>query len=316
MTSTDFAARYRLLKNVATRGARSFLAQQVALGRMVMVHYLDSETPQQRSATLARLEGLRPPTREKLLEIVDVDGSPVAVTLFISSFVDFSTWLDQVSPASAQPAPSASASPAEPSAGDFTRAFNKIESAGPPPVVAPAFDRPPVREAPPPKSAGEFTRIFGKMDLGGAKAAPTPRVEAVPKSPPADERESPTLIIERQRPAPKQPVTPPAAPAMSSSTASAEAESGFTAIFGRAGAQLPADLPATTPNPAPSAAAAERVMQPVPVPEFDRSSPPAPPPVGAPPQETGEFTQLFQRMSATAPPSASAPPMMPMPAFA
>ena len=84
MTSTDFAARYRLLKNVATRGARSFLAQQVALGRMVMVHYLDSETPEQRSATLARLDALKPSAREKLLEVVDVDGAPVAVTLFIS----------------------------------------------------------------------------------------------------------------------------------------------------------------------------------------------------------------------------------------
>ena len=77
MTSTEFAARYRLLKNVATRGARSFLAQQVELGRMVMVHYLDSEKPQERAATLARLEALTQPARGKLLEIADVDGSPV-----------------------------------------------------------------------------------------------------------------------------------------------------------------------------------------------------------------------------------------------
>jgi hypothetical protein len=84
MTSIDFASRYRLLKNVATRGARSFLAQQVSLGRMVMVHYLDSETPEQRTATLARLDALKPPAREKLVEIADVDGSPVAVTQFIS----------------------------------------------------------------------------------------------------------------------------------------------------------------------------------------------------------------------------------------
>jgi len=80
MTSTEFAARYRLLKNVATRGARSFLAQQVELGRMVMVHYLDSEKPQERAATLARLEALTPPARNKLLEIVDVDGSPIGIT--------------------------------------------------------------------------------------------------------------------------------------------------------------------------------------------------------------------------------------------
>src|ERR671927_309247 len=97
MTSTEFAAKYRLLKNVATRGARSFLAQQVELGRMVMVHYLDAESPAEQAQTLARLERLHRPGRDKLLEIADVDGTRVAVTLFISSFVDFSTWLDQVS---------------------------------------------------------------------------------------------------------------------------------------------------------------------------------------------------------------------------
>jgi len=112
MTSTEFAAKYRLLKNVATRGARSFLAQQVALGRMVMVHYLESETPQQRATTLARLDALRRPAREKLLEVADVDGAPVAVTLFISSFVDFTTWLDSVSPASPVPQTSAPATAA------------------------------------------------------------------------------------------------------------------------------------------------------------------------------------------------------------
>src|SRR5579885_503736 len=104
MTSTEFAARYRLLKNVANRGARSFLAQQVELGRMVMVHYLDSETPEQRASALARLRALREPARNKLMEIAEVDGAPVAVTLFISSFVDFATWLDQVSDPAA-PAP-------------------------------------------------------------------------------------------------------------------------------------------------------------------------------------------------------------------
>ena len=103
MTSTEFAAKYRLLKNVATRGARSFLAQQVALGRMVMVHYLDAEPAAERGNAVARLEGLARPARDKLLELVNVDGSPVAVTLFISSFVDFSSWLDQVAgPASTE----------------------------------------------------------------------------------------------------------------------------------------------------------------------------------------------------------------------
>src|SRR5690349_13198471 len=110
MTSTEFAAKYRLLKNVATRGARSFLAQQVELGRMVMVHYLDSEDVEGRAATVARLNALPAGTRAKLLEIAEVDGTPVAVTLFISSFKDFATWLDAVS----APAPEHRAAPAAP----------------------------------------------------------------------------------------------------------------------------------------------------------------------------------------------------------
>ena len=124
MTSTEFAAKYRLLKNVATRGARSFLAQQVELGRMVMVHYLDAEPAAERGDAVARLEGLSRPARDKLLEIVNVDGSPVAVTLFISSFVDFSTWLDQVA------GPSASA-PVASTSGDFTWEFSRMGAARP-----------------------------------------------------------------------------------------------------------------------------------------------------------------------------------------
>ena len=171
MTSSEFAARYRLLKNVASRGARSFLAQQVELGRMVMVHYLDAESADQQTEILARLKNLRAAGRDKLLEIADVDGTPVAVTLFISSFVDFTTWLDHVA-APAAPAPDT------PVPGEFTRAFHKVETAIPAPVVmprpAPSAEPAPVlpvtREAPTPKTPGEFTRVFGKIEAakGGA----------------------------------------------------------------------------------------------------------------------------------------------------
>src|SRR5436305_12407889 len=283
MTSTDFAARYRLLKNVATRGARSFLAQQVALGRMVMVHYLDSETPEQRMATLARLDALKPPAREKLVEIADVDGSPVAVTQFISSFVDFSTWLDQVSPASAIPAPTPAPKVVEAAPGDFTRAFNKIEIPAAPPVVARAVEPRPVAPTPPPaptparaqtKPVSEFTNIFGKVELGATKPAPAPRPEVTP-APTPDQLNSPTLIIAAPKPVSKVPSpppppkqVPPAPPAMTAPPPAADASSGFTAIFGRAGAQLPADLPSSTPNPAPAAPTARNVMQPAPTPGF------------------------------------------------
>src|SRR5690348_5303967 len=168
MTSTEFAAKYRLLKNVDTRGARSFLAQQVQLGRMVMVHYLDSESIEQRAATLARLDALRPPARDKLLEIADVDGTPVAVTLFISSFKDFATWLDSL-PASAPAAQPQRIVPAPTAPGEFTREFNRMQPAASPLIsLGNAVAAEPARkQEAPKKTAGEFTRIFGKLDEPG-----------------------------------------------------------------------------------------------------------------------------------------------------
>src|SRR5690348_15377104 len=298
MTSTDFAARYRLLKNVATRGARSFLAQQVALGRMVMVHYLDSETPEQRSATLARLDALKPSAREKLLEVVDVDGAPVAVTLFISSFADFTTWLDQVSvPAPKPESPKAAAN----MPGEFTRAFSKVETPAPPPVPAAKTEPPPQRQSPPmaappapqpvPRQAGEFTRIFGKVDAGEPTTPPATRAERATNAPHpvADEIDSPTLIMEApkaaSRPAAK-PAAPPAAPPppRPAAPSSAEGAAGFTAIFGRVGeTHLPDDLPAETPKPAAAAPGVGHVMQPPPVPDFHQSAGPLPPAPSVPP---------------------------------
>ncbi len=328
MTSTDFASKYRLLKNVATRGARSFLAQQVALGRMVMVHYLDSETPEQRSATLARLEALKPPAREKLLEIVDVDGSPVAVPLFISSFVDFTTWLDHVSVPVAAPQTPPPVKMAPHAPGEFTRAFSKMETPAAPPVMAsrveehtPQRQAPAAPPPPPPeaaKPAGDFTRIFGKVDSGEPRRAPASRAEPTPIAPKREDVDSPTLIIEAHKAAPR-----PAPSATPPSPASTEGGAGFTAIFGRIGeTRLPDELPAETPKPAAPTPGAGRVMQPMPVPDFHQSPGPLAPPPSAPPPQNGggEFTQLFQRLSATSAPPGSmapsaAPPMSAPPSF-
>ena len=295
MTSTEFAARYRLLKNVATRGARSFLAQQVQLGRMVMVHYLDSVTVEQQSATLARLEALQPPARQKLLEIADVDGSPVAVTMFISSFVDFATWLDSVSPSVAPPPlPTATIEPfpavpvpAAPTAtSDFTSAFGKVDASSIgalPPVDAPTrpvepparpVDVPrPVKRSPQP--AGEFTQIFGKVDDSTPNDAPRPSERPAEVAPP-----SPSFSAE-----------PPSDGAS------------FTAIFG-ALSSTPVnrvDLPPAMPTFA-EPGVSERVMPPVaPVQEIEQT-----PVVMAPTEPApGEFTQLFQRLSSMPAPAAA-----------
>ena len=314
MTSTEFAARYRLLKNVATRGARSFLAQQVELGRMVMVHYLDSEKPQERAATLARLQALTPPARNKLVEIADVDGSPVAVTLFLSSFIDFATWLDSVSPdlpaPPPLPAPAILVPPAEPAAGDFTRAFQKVGA------PQPAIVQPPPNEhkapAPAPRPAGDFTRFFGKIDEGIPAAAAAESASAAEQS---DEDESPTLIMEPpkaerapepvQAPEPVHAPPPPPAPS----------EGGFTAIFGRLNeTSLPASsVPPAWPEPiAPPAPMSPPSMAPLPQPALGNApAKPVTPPSYPEPAQPGEFTQLFQRISPAAGsngPSFASPP--------
>lgn len=269
MTSTEFAARYRLLKNVATRGARSFLAQQVELGRMVMVHYLDSEQPEERAATLARLGALTPPARSKLLEIADVDGSPVAVTLFLSSFVDFATWLDVVSPALPAPAPlpppAIVAPPAAPAAGDFTQAFQKLN--------------------------------LPRSNVAGS-AAKSPGTSSM-------EDEGPTLIME---PPNARHATEPAQAPQPPSPAPAPSEGGFTAIFGRLNETSlpPSSAPAAWPEPVapPSSMSAPPIsppsMSPLPQPALGNTPAPIAPAAYAEPAEPGEFTQLFQRISPAA----------------
>jgi len=328
MTSTEFAARYRLLKNVATRGARSFLAQQIELGRMVMVHYLDSGTPHERAATLARLEALRPPARGKLLEIADVDGSPVAVTLFLSSFVDFATWLDSVSPDQPAPPPLPPpiiAAPVTPVPGDFTRAFQKLETPPPGMMRAPMPNEPP-RPAPAPRHAGDFTGIFGKADEP-MPAAASPDLPASR----SEENDTPTLIMKPVK-APRAPERAQAPPTPPPSTpAPAPSEGGFTAIFGRLNeASLPAS---SAPNGWPEPAASPSPLAPLSPPIAPRpqpalgnmpAQPMAPPPAAYPePSQPGEFTQLFQRISPadgssipsldSAPPSPFRTPEIPRP---
>ena len=269
MTSTEFAAKYRLLKNVATRGARTFLAQQVALGRMVMVHYIDAEPAAERGDPVSRLRTLAGAGKDKLLEIVDVDGSPVAVTLFISSFVDFSTWLDQVAaPAAAKSVPGV---PDEPEITAPRRPISRAPGAElrmpAPQVPEPTFGEP--RSAPPtvspssneptpiPASRGEFTQFFGRLSYDADLPAPvsgthtsTPDTPAVPPDVPDFTGDSATLIMEPPKapvaadvsvsppptPAPARvsPPTPLPAPVSPPPAARAEepADASFTAIFG------------------------------------------------------------------------------------
>lgn len=331
MTSTEFAAKYRLLKNVATRGARSFLAQQTELGRMVMVHYLDAEPAAERGDAVARLQRLTRPARDKLLEIVDVDGFPVAVTLFISSFVDFSTWLDQV----AGPVPP---EPERPAADEVAAEVTAPRAAilrAPEPESAPRSERPlpampsaepghgdPSLSSFAPKSAprGEFTQLFGKLSFPadtGAFGAPPAQSNVSPPPTPDYPADSPTLIMdavkaapEAMKPAPADvpqqpvaPMTPPPSNPQPEMTRREEVrEASFTAIFGAAASSVPSTpLPPASSLPSFGAAPGAGHVMPFGAPEPQRPvQPPVEAPSAAPP--AGEFTQLFQRLNVTAAP--------------
>src|SRR6185503_8600979 len=95
MTSAEFVAKYRVLKTLTEHGARSQIAQEVALGRMVMVHHLDVGSAVDRQRLLASVGALDGATASKVIEILDVDGSKVVVTQFLATFTDFPSWLSQ-----------------------------------------------------------------------------------------------------------------------------------------------------------------------------------------------------------------------------
>src|SRR3954468_19078483 len=99
MTSAEFSAKYRVLKTLTEHGARSQIAQEVALGRMVMVHHLDVGTDAERQRLVAKIGGLDPSAASKGFDVVTIDGTQVVITHFLATFTDLPSWLEQNSAA-------------------------------------------------------------------------------------------------------------------------------------------------------------------------------------------------------------------------
>src|SRR5262249_34547158 len=95
MTSAEFAAKYRVLKTITERGARSQIAQETALGRIVMLHHLDVGTTVERQRLVARVGSLDPAAAAKVFEVLTVDGVQVIVTHFLATFTDLPSWIEQ-----------------------------------------------------------------------------------------------------------------------------------------------------------------------------------------------------------------------------
>jgi hypothetical protein len=288
MTSAEFAAKYRVLKTITERGARSQIAQETALGRMVMVHHLDVGTSAERQRLVARLGSLDPAATAKVFDLVTVDGTQVLVTHYLATFTDLPSWIDQNTVS--------------------TEAATVVMDAIAPPPAAPT------------KQAGaSFTKMFG---------APKPAEQQAPAAPAREPSDFTRLSQGVTPPKPptvppppapsSPPVAPPPAPAQFAAPAAhkpVEQGESFTRVFGNLAP------PPTAPAPVPPAFASAPPSPPISpaAPRFDSVMPPAapyvppPPPAPAPAPTSSDFTQLFSRLDphATTPATPSYPPTPP-----
>jgi len=217
MTSAEFAAKYRVLKTITERGARSQIAQETALGRMVMLHHLDVGTTVERQRFVTRLRSLTPDAAAKIFDVVTVDGTQVIVTHFLATFTDLPSWIEQHEIAGdatmlieAIPRPQPAA-PSPPPA---------VQPPAPPPPPPPAAVRPSAAPAPPAAPpAGGFTSIFGAAPNPPAPGA-APPIQVTPPRPVAS---PPTAAPTAPPPVASTPPAPPTAQKKSGS---------FTEMFG------------------------------------------------------------------------------------
>lgn len=250
--SEDFNARYRLLKCVAVdEGIRSHNAQELATGRVVMVHLADAAGPDDVDRLRAMLTRLPGADKNRVLETATLPSGFAIVTEFLAGLTSFPSWL------AARVTPSELPSVAEP-------------RVAPPVEVAPAPVTPAVELAPPvaatpeaPAAPGAFTQMFGAPRVPSA-ASPWP--DTVGDLPQMLAQETPLLQqypslnttlggIPVQK-APIELVTPPAPmPPAPPATAPAPPKTGpgdFTLMFSApaTAAPLPNALPPSPVAPA------------------------------------------------------------------
>ncbi len=315
MTSAEFSAKYLVLKTLTEQGARSQIAQEGALGRIVMVHHLDVGSAVDRQRLRAGVGALDAAAAEKVFGVVDVDGTTVVVTHFLVTFTDFPTWVrDNANVEGAQVKAAISSSPSAPLA--------------PPHVSRPAD---PSTPRPTELSESSITAMFGAGGVAPMAQAspqdvqvgsPASRGAAPPPHPPEGSRPVPGAFTEmfgavrtpvappppafrpaeQESPPVSRPAVPPAAPARPSSQAAeppAIPGASFTQLFGKIGASSSGASPAPPafggfppPPLSPAAARFDAVLPP-----SAPLRPPAAPPSALPSKPaSGNFTQLFARL--------------------
>jgi len=336
MTSAEFAAKYRVLKTITERGARTQIAQESALGRMVMLHHLDVGTEIDRRRLVEKLSALSEAASAKVFDVVTVEATQVIVTHYLATFTDLPSWIDDNTVSGDAPTLVMEAMPRpEPSAGGFTSIFGAPkppESKAAPSPAVPA-SQPPVSPSPPPVAPADqgvgFTSVFGKLAPPPSTPVQVPSFSSAPPATPL-----PPTSPRFERSDSVMPPAAPYAPPPSAPSAPAPAAGDFTQLFQRLDPQ--ATTPPASSNRVPPAAV-NAPPSPSPVPgggappppswQAPAPVPPAPvvqpppfrPPAGPPPvmqsiggQAAGpsEFTRVLGKV---APPGSNRPPLPPVP---
>lgn len=278
--SDDFNARYRLLKCVAVDdGIRSHNAQELATGRVVMVHLADAAGPEDVDRLRAMLTRLPGAEKNRVLDTATLPTGFAIVTEFLPGLTSFPTWLA-----------------ARVSSGDDAPVAEMPPAPTPVPTPVPA----------PVPTPGAFTQMFGAPSIPTAPAfTPVPEPEALDQVPPMLAQETPSLdqypalnTTQGGIPA-SNPRTEPVAPPASVSPKTGPGE--FTQMF--AAPSTAAPLPGILP-PSPIAPAAWSPVGSTPLPNVQR--PAAMPGLVTPPS-------FMAAPSPSAPAPAAPTPFPPMP---
>jgi hypothetical protein len=315
MTLEEFRSKYRLQQRLTQRGVASYQAISSS-GRVVMVHSLDSAAREEVDHVRGMVHRLEAADRNRIVEILDVDGAPVIVTEYLQGFQTLAQWLE----ARTRAAPTAPSVKAQgPPRGEFTQLFGPTATPQAPVLERPAADPPAAAPRAPAAApaAGEFTQLFGAVNPAELEPPPKPPAKPPAQPPAAGEFTQMFGAIKDQPPAKPRDIT-----------------EDVTLVTGPAIVPSPSD--SEPPPAAPPPAKAPPPEGPKVVVRWrDKSAPEPPPPAAAPKPQIrwkepgaegpirpppakapGEFTRLFGAEGA--PPAAEGPaapaePLLPEP---
>lgn len=176
MTKDEFSRRYRSLEQLTSGKTASYRAQDSA-GDPVMLHMF-GDANMTTEAVVSILADLAPDESAKVREVIEVDGTVVAVTAEIAPFASLDAWIaasvdQEPAPPAAEPGPAAASD--EPGPADASDEPGPADSSQP----------------------GELTRILRGLDspLASPAPEPLPEPEQAPATPPAPARPKTSPVL-------------------------------------------------------------------------------------------------------------------------